>query len=90
MLEVIREDGETIDKLLRRYSDKLKRTNFFTKVKGRQAFSKKLNKRARKVSAIYKFNKKQKMDYLKRIGKIEERTVWQGNKSLRYNRGKKI
>lgn len=90
MLEVIREDGETIDKLLRRYSDKLKRTNFFTKVKGRQVHSKKLNKRARKVSAIYKVTKKQKMDYLKRIGKIEDRNAWQGNRSARYNRGKKI
>jgi hypothetical protein len=42
------------------------------------------------VSEIYKFNTHQQMYYLKRIGKIEERIVWHGNKSLRYNRGKKI
>jgi len=77
MLEVIREDGETIDKLLRRYTDRLKRTNFFAKVKGRQAYSRKITKRARKVSALYKFRKRQKMEYLKRIGKIDDRPIWQ-------------
>lgn len=71
MIEVIREDGETIDKLLRRYNEKLKRTNLFNQVKSSGFRVRKPNKRSRKLSALYKYRKRQKMEYLKRIGKLE-------------------
>ncbi|HBH46120.1 MAG: hypothetical protein A2445_02265 [Candidatus Jacksonbacteria bacterium RIFOXYC2_FULL_44_29] len=73
MLAVIREEGETIDHLLRRYNDKLRRVHFVEQVKGRGFFSKRETKRERKLSALYKLRRHEKMDYLKRIGKVEER-----------------
>lgn len=72
MLEVTREEGETIDHLVRRYNDRLKRMNFFKTVKARAFYSRKVNKRQRKISALYKDRKRQKMDYLKRIGKLDD------------------
>ena len=86
MLEVKREEGETIDHLLRRYNDKLRRVNFFDRVKSGGFFSRKLNKRQVKLSALYKNKKREKMEYLKRVGKIEERTFdrrYQQNRSTR-------
>jgi len=73
MLEVVRQDGETIDHLLRRYNDKLRRVNFFDKVKQLAVRGRKPNKRQQKASALYKVQKRAKMDYYKRIGKIEEK-----------------
>lgn len=73
MLEVKREGGETIDKLLRRYSDKLKRTGQLSKVKYGSVYNRKPNKHARKLSALYKLKKRQRMEYLKRIGKIDDK-----------------
>ena len=74
MVEIIREDGETIDRMVRRYNEKLKRLNFFEKVKKSRVYTKKSTKRQRKVSALYKERKRTKMDYLKRIGKLEDQT----------------
>lgn len=73
MTTVIREEGETIDHLVRRYTDKLKRTRFFDRVKKGAFHRRKVNKRQKKLSALYKNKKREQMDYLKRIGKIEER-----------------
>ena len=70
MLEVIREEGETIDHLVRRYTDKLKRIHFFDTVKSKGFFNRKPNKRQVRASALYKEEKRQKIQYLKRIGKF--------------------
>ena len=72
MLEVVREEGETIDHLIRRYNDRLKRLNFFKTVKAGAFYSRKINKRQRKISALYKDRKRKKMDYLKLIGKLDD------------------
>lgn len=73
MLEVHREEGETIDHLLRRYNDTLRRIQFVGKVKARGFYSKKPSYRQRKATALYKMVKGEKMDHFKLIGKIEER-----------------
>ncbi|MEK9166089.1 MAG: hypothetical protein AAB525_04520 [Patescibacteria group bacterium] len=72
MIEIIREEGETIDRLLRRYSESLKRMNFFQMIKKSNVCGRKANKRQQKKSALYKMRKRAQMDYLKKIGKIEE------------------
>lgn len=89
MLEVVREEGETIDRLLRRYNDKLRRVNFIGQVKSRGFFSRPINRRVRKKTALYNIQKREQMDYLKRIGKIEERNFYytnNRNNSSRSNR----
>jgi hypothetical protein len=87
MLRVIRENGETIDHLLRRYSEGLKRLNFFNVVKSRSAKTRKISKKQKKSSALYKLHKQEKMEYLKRMGRIEETTFGRG--SYYKNRGRK-
>ena len=72
MLKVERVEGETIEHLLRRYSEGLKRLNFFKLIKNSGVKNRKVSKRQRKNSALYKLRKREKMEYLKRIGKIEE------------------
>jgi len=73
MIEVKREDNETIDHLLRKYQEQLKNTGAFKRVKESAVCSKKPNKRQKKKSALYKLRKKKKMDYFKRIGKVKKR-----------------
>jgi ribosomal protein S21 len=75
MLAVVREEGETIDHLMRRYNDKLRRLNFFEKVKGKSFYRRMPSKRQLRDSAIYKDRKRQKMEYLKRIGKLPTQAV---------------
>lgn len=72
MLEVVRQDGETIDHLLRRYNEKLRRLNFFGKVKEASFYTKKPSKRQSRLSALYRQRKRERIEYLKRIGKIKE------------------
>lgn len=72
MLEVKREEGETIEHLLRRYTEKLKRVNFFNTVKTRAFHRRQVTKRAQRVSALYRARKREKMEYLRRIGKIDD------------------
>lgn len=72
MFEVIREEGETIDHLLRRYNDKLRRLNFFETVKSGDFYQKPGTKRQRRKSALYRNRKREYMEYLKKIGKLEE------------------
>lgn len=79
MLQVIREEGETIDHLLRRYNDRVKRINFVAQVKLRAFHRRPISRRTQKTSILYKIGKRSKIEYLKRIGKFEERGYGQGN-----------
>ena len=72
MLEVIRQEGETIDHLIRRYNDKLRRNSLYATVKAGNFYQSKPTKRQTRLSALYKQRKREKIEYLKRIGKIEE------------------
>lgn len=72
MVQVKREEGETIEHLLRRYTEKLKRINFFKTVKTRAFRRRPTTKRSVRVSALYRARKREKMEYLKRIGKLED------------------
>lgn len=74
MIEVRREEGETVEHLLRRYTEKLKRINFFKTVKTRAFRRRPATKRSARVSALYRARKREKMEYLKRIGKLEDNT----------------
>ncbi|MFH1712939.1 MAG: hypothetical protein ABH896_02010 [Candidatus Jacksonbacteria bacterium] len=86
MIEIIREEGETIDRLLRRYSESLKRINFFQKVKSSNVCGRKPSKRQQKQSALYKMRKRTQMEYLKKVGKIEEEPF--GYKNYGYRKRK--
>jgi len=87
MLKVVREQGETIDHLLRRYSEGLKRLNFFNVVKSRNVKTRKISKKQKKSSALYKLRKREQMEYLKRMGRIEEPSFGRG--SYQNKRGRK-
>jgi ribosomal protein S21 len=74
MIEVKREESETIEHLVRRYSDKLKRIKFIDKVKKGSFYQRPINKHQKKVSALYRQKKRKKLEYLKKIGKFEDRS----------------
>lgn len=72
MIEIIREQDETMDRMLRRYSESLKRMNFFQMIKNSNVCGRKASKRQRRQSALYKMRKRAQIEYFKKIGKIEE------------------
>lgn len=73
MIYLKRYGNESIERFLRRVSDTMKRTKYIQKIRYMQFKRRKPNKTAKKKSAIFKNEKKQKMDYLKKIGKLPER-----------------
>ena len=72
-VEVKKRPNEPIGSLLRRFKDRLKRARAIEQVKKSRFREKPLTKREEKVRALRKVGVRRKEDYLRRIGKLEER-----------------
>jgi ribosomal protein S21 len=72
MVEFKRNKGESFEAFLRRFNKTLIRSRKLKEVRSRNFFHPKKNKRQLKDSALYSKKVKEKMDYLKKIGKIKE------------------
>jgi len=72
LLEVRRKDGESFESLIRRFTKKTIQSGKILQAKKVRFFTKDKTKRALKDSALRRNKISSKMDYLKRIGKLEE------------------
>lgn len=72
MLEVKRKDNESFESLMRRFSKKLLQSGRIIQAKKIQYHIKPLNKRAQKLKALRREDIKDKREYLRKIGKLDE------------------
>ena len=72
LLEVKRKDNESFESLIRRFTKKTIQSGKILQAKKVRFFTKDKTKRALKDSALRRNKISSKMDYLKRIGKLEE------------------
>ena len=72
MLEVKRKEGESFESLLRRFTRKTIQSGKILQAKKVRFHQKPKTKRELKESALRREETKQKRDYLKRIGRLDE------------------
>ena len=72
MLEVKRKDGESFEALMRRFSKKLLQSGRIIQAKKVKYHQRPLNKRALKQRALRREEIKDKREYLRKIGKLDE------------------
>ena len=72
MLEVKKKDNESFESLIRRFSKKTVQSGKLLQAKKIQYHKKDLSKRAQKVKAIRRELVKDKKEYLRKIGKLDE------------------
>ncbi|MFN3301960.1 MAG: 30S ribosomal protein S21 [Patescibacteria group bacterium] len=66
MIEVKRKSNESVDSMLRRFSEILKKEGILELAKEKRFFKKKPNRRQRKKDALYRIAMQKKMEYLKK------------------------
>jgi len=72
MVEVKRKNGESIESLLRRFTRRTQQSGVLLRVKDGQYYQKRKTKRELHEGAHRRKVIKQKKEYLKKIGKLEE------------------
>ena len=72
MLEVKKKDNESFESLIRGFSKKTVQSGKLLQAKKTQYHKKDLSKRAQKVKAIRRELVKDKKEYLRKIGKLDE------------------
>ncbi len=72
MIEVRRKEGESGESLLRRFSRRVQHSGLLLRAKRRRFYQSKKNKRAVREDALRRKDIREKRDYLRRIGQLEE------------------
>lgn len=72
MSEIKRKKSESFEAFLRRVKKRWQQSGKMLQVKKNKFFSRKASKSARKRSALHRLQVTQKIDYLKKIGKLPE------------------
>jgi len=72
VLEVKRKDNESFEALMRRFSKKLLQSGRIIQAKKVKYHKKPLNKRALKLKALRREEIKDKREYLRKIGKLDD------------------
>jgi ribosomal protein S21 len=72
--EIRRKKNESFEAFLRRAKKRWQQSGKVLQVKKKNFYEPKPNKSARKKSALHKLRTTQKMEYLKKIGKLPEET----------------
>lgn len=80
MLEVRRKNGESFESLIRRFTKKTIQSGKILQAKKVRFFNKSKTKRAMKEGALRRMQINSRLDYLKRIGKLDEMTLKRGKK----------
>jgi len=70
MINVRKKDGETSSSLFYRFSKKIQHSGVLREAKKRQFHKRNENRLKRKLSAIYKFEKKKEVEKNKKMGLI--------------------
>lgn len=71
MIEVKRKEGETISNLVRRFNQKIKDSNVLMRARSNKFKRRPLSDLNKKKIAITRINKKKRVEYLKKLGKIK-------------------
>ena len=71
-IAVKRRDGESSENLLRRFSKVIQQAHLVNTVKDNQVYSKPAKPNAKRKSAIHRAKTRTKLEYLDRVGKLEE------------------
>lgn len=72
VLEVKKKDGESFESLIRRFTKKTIQSGKILQAKKVRFHTPKTSKREQKESALRRKDMSQKIDYLKRIGKLDD------------------
>lgn len=72
MIEVKRRDGESLESLVRRFTRRIQQSGVIIRAKEGQFFQKRKTKRELRERALRRKQIKDKKEYLKKIGKLEE------------------
>lgn len=83
MLEVKRKDTESFESLIRRFTKKTIQSGKILQAKKIRFFSKNKSKRKLKESALRKQKINTRLDYMKKIGKLDESTFKRGRSKRR-------
>ncbi len=86
MVEVRRKDGESGESLIRRFTRKVQQSGVLIRAKRRRFYEPPKTKRETKEDAIRRKQTRDKREYLKKIGKLEE---WMEKQGYRTYRGTK-
>ncbi|MBU0707778.1 30S ribosomal protein S21 [Patescibacteria group bacterium] len=86
MVEVRRKDGESGEGLIRRFTRKVQQSGVLLRAKKKRFYEQPKSKREMKEDAIRKKGVREKRDYLKKIGKLDE---WMEKQGYRTYRGTK-
>ena len=71
MIEVKKKEGETIGNLIRRFSQKIKESGVLMRARSNKFKNRTLSDLNKKKIAIIRINRKKRLEYLKKLGKIE-------------------
>lgn len=80
VLEVRRKNGESFESLIRRFTKKTIQSGKILQAKKVRFFNKDKTKREQKEGALRRMDINSRLDYLKRIGKLDEMTLKRSKK----------
>ena len=86
MIEVKKKDNESLDHLLRRFS-KMAMSSVIRPIKSSQYFSRPQNRNAKKKSAVHRARTAARLDWLDRVGKLDE--YLERSRSSKRGRGRR-
>lgn len=72
MVEVKKKDGETTESLIRRFTKRVQQSGVLIRAKKSRFLESPKNKRKIKEDALRRLEIKEKKEYLRKIGKLEE------------------
>ena len=72
MIQLQRAPGESVERFLRRFRQKLRQTRQLNLIKAKNYHSSKPTRRQVKKSALHRQKMKKRVDYLKKVGKIAD------------------
>ena len=72
MIEVKRKDGESVESMLRRFSKRVQQSGLILQTKKRRFFETDKTKREQRVDALRRLTIRNRKDYLRKTGLVEE------------------
>ncbi|MBI4090259.1 MAG: 30S ribosomal protein S21 [Candidatus Kerfeldbacteria bacterium] len=80
MVEVRRKEGESVESLLRRFTKRVQQSGVLLRAKRARFYEPPKTKREVRQDALRRREIRQRKDYLRKIGKLEETTVRGGRR----------
>lgn len=71
VLETKKKQNESLNVFLRRFTEKVKRSGIINEYKDKQFYTKDKSQQLKKKSALARKNKKEKLNFMKKAGKVK-------------------